>query len=727
MAGVEGYDWYYHSPEALSAQIRTPIEDFHGEDWVWRYKDIKGWSQNQHRNRINGVRQETPTAWEPKSKPIWFTEIGCAAIDKGTNEPNKFLDPKSSESFLPRHSNGLRDDFIQMQYLRAIHRHFADDEANPVSDVYGGAMVDMARAHVWAWDARPYPAFPLNTELWSDGANYARGHWINGRSSSRSLASVVAEICERAGIDNVDTSRLYGVVRGYQVDDTDTARSALQVLMVAYGFDAIERDGILEFRSRDGRADAQITGDNLVYEQEGMPTLELTRAPSAEVVGTARVGFVDADGDYEMRAAEAIFPDDALASVNQSELPLALTTGEGRRIAERWLAEARVARDTARFGLPPSGIPYGAGDVLEIDADGRRDLWRIDRVETTTFQEMEAVRVEPETYRPNESMDDATQTKAFVAPVPVEAVFLDLPLLTGEEQPHAPHVAMTSEPWPGQVALYSAPQDNGYVINKVLPISATVGSTQTNMAAVSPGRWDRGPALRVKLVRGSLRSVSEAEVLSGLNLAAIGDGQSDTWEVFQFANAELVGPNTYDITLRLRGQAGSDGVMPQDWPEGSRFVLLDGVPTQIQLASSARDVTQHYRWGPAQKPIDDSTYRHLETAFRGIGLRPYSVCHLRADSTENGDLTVSWIRRTRTGGDSWNQSDVPLGETTELYDVSVTVDGVVKRQTQVSSTSWLYTDAMQTADGTGEVVVSVAQVSESFGPGPARSLQLASS
>ena len=27
-------------------------------------------------------------------KPIRFTEIGCAAVDKGTNEPNKFFDPK---------------------------------------------------------------------------------------------------------------------------------------------------------------------------------------------------------------------------------------------------------------------------------------------------------------------------------------------------------------------------------------------------------------------------------------------------------------------------------------------------------------------------------------------------------------------------------------------------------------------------------------------------------
>ena len=722
VVGGEGYDWYYHSPEALDSQRRTPISDFWGEDWVWRYKDIKGWWENPHRDRIGGERAETPTAWEPRSKPIWFTEIGCAAIDKGTNEPNKFLDPKSSESFLPRQSNGLRDDFMQMQYLRAVHRHFADPEANPQSDVYAGRMVDVDRTHVWAWDARPYPAFPLNDELWSDGANYARGHWLNGRSTSRSLASVVAEICARAGVTSIDTTRLYGVVRGYQIDDTDTARSALQVLMVAYGFDAIERDGVLVFRTRDGKADVEISPERLAHEGGDAPTLELLRAPAAEVVGTARVGFVDADGDYEMRAAEAIFPDDALASVNESELPLALTTGEGRRIAERWLAEARVGRDTARFALPPSAIAWGAGDVVSL---GGTDLWRIDRVESTTSQAIEAVRVEPETYRPHEAQDDATLGRAFVAPVPVEAVFLDLPLISGDEEPHAPHVAMTAQPWPGQVALYSAPQDSGYVINRIVPLAATMGTTLTEMAAGSAGRWDNGPALRVRLARGTLRSASRAEVLAGLNLAAVGDGLSDAWEVFQFADAELVAPGTYDIRLRLRGQVGSDGVMPTSWPEGSRFVLLDGVPGQIQLASSARDVAQHYRFGPAERPLDDPTYRYYSAAFRGIGLRPYSVAHLRAWSQADGGVALGWIRRTRIDGDSWTAAEVPLGEASELYAVTVRVGGAIRRQVQVAQPEWLYTPAMQATDGAnGTVTVSVAQVSDRFGAGPARTVTI---
>ncbi|MDF1729563.1 MAG: glycoside hydrolase TIM-barrel-like domain-containing protein, partial [Sulfitobacter sp.] len=192
--GGEGFDWYYHSDEARAAQIRTPITDgAESEPWVYRYKDIRSWWSKLHHDRIDGERLATPTDWVPQSKPIWFTEYGCAAIDKGTNQPNKFLDAKSSEGRLPYFSTGARDGLIQMQYLRAMSEHWTNPANNPLSTEYEGRMLDMERAFVWTWDTRPYPFFPNNVEKWSDGENYARGHWINGRTSSRSLASVVRE------------------------------------------------------------------------------------------------------------------------------------------------------------------------------------------------------------------------------------------------------------------------------------------------------------------------------------------------------------------------------------------------------------------------------------------------------------------------------------------------------------------------------------------------------
>jgi hypothetical protein len=193
--GGEGYDWYYHSVDAQAAQIRTAITDGSGsEPWIFRYKDIRSFWSLVHHERVGGERSLTPTVWEPMSKPIWFTEFGCAAIDKGTNQPNKFLDAKSSESSLPKYSNGARDDLMQKQYLRAMASYWNDPDNNLISEEYEGPMIDMSRAFVWAWDARPFPVFPINVEVWSDGPNYARGHWINGRTGARSLASVVDAI-----------------------------------------------------------------------------------------------------------------------------------------------------------------------------------------------------------------------------------------------------------------------------------------------------------------------------------------------------------------------------------------------------------------------------------------------------------------------------------------------------------------------------------------------------
>lgn len=335
VAGGEGFDWYYHSPEARAAQIRTPITDGDGEPWVWRCKDLRGWWSNDHHNRVNGERIAAKTAWVPQSKPFWFTEFGCAAIDKGTNQPNKFLDPKSSESLLPFYSNGSRDDFMQMQYLRAIYRHFDVGANNPTATHpdYDGPMLVRDRMHVWCWDARPYPFFPANAGLWSDGDNYMRGHWLNGRATSRTLAGVVAEICSTAGVAAVDVSRLYGVVRGYVLDDIGSARSQLQPLLLAYGIDVAERDGRLVFTNRTGLAVRSLGREDLAQDPERAADIVHTRQPEAEVEGRVQIGFVDSEGDYEVAVAEAIHPTGETHGVTRSEFALGLTRGEGARLA----------------------------------------------------------------------------------------------------------------------------------------------------------------------------------------------------------------------------------------------------------------------------------------------------------------------------------------------------------------------------------------------------------
>ncbi|MDV7269978.1 glycoside hydrolase TIM-barrel-like domain-containing protein [Thioclava sp. A2] len=724
--GGEGFEWYYENQAHRAAQIRTPITDgAHGEPWIWRYKDLRGFWENHHFERVDGGRASEPTRWVPRSKPIWFTEFGCAAIDKATNQPNKFLDPKSSESSVPRFSDGRRDELIQMQYLRAMTDYWSRVENNPVSDVYDGLMIDMSKAHVWAWDARPYPQFPALSGLWADAENYARGHWISGRAVAQPLASVVAEICECAGAKHIDVSGLYGFVRGY-VDGGDvSARGVLQSLMLAYGFEAVEREGKLVFKMRDGRVTAYLGEDMLAYGTSEV-ALQTQRAPEAELSGRVRLHYTEADGEYGSRTVEAIFPDERAGEAAASALPLALTRAEAQRTVERWLTEARVARDGAQFALPPSLGYLGAGDVVALETPQGARRYRIDRAEQAEAISVEAVRVEPAVYQPSDEAEEEVRVAAYMPPVPVTPIFLDLPLMTGQEVPHAPHVAAVASPWPGSVAVYSALEDDGYALNTTLESAAIVGETLTPLRATRTGLWDRGAPLRIRLVRGSYSGASDARVFAGANLMAIGDGVSDSWELFQFAEAEPVQPGVWEVRRRLRGQLGTDALMPEVWPEGSVVVLMNAAVEQINLLPSARNLTRHYRIGSALRGYDDASYSHTVRAFSGVGLRPLSPAHLRVVANSSG-WDFSWLRRTRIDGDAWEAEDVPLGESAEQYRVRVRDDmGAVRREVTLGTPLWHYAAAAKAGDGiAGAFSVEVAQISDRYGEGLSRVVQVA--
>lgn len=721
--GGEGFDWYYDSPEGALSQRRLPITDgAYDEPWVFRYKDLRSWWSNLHHERIGGVRQGNPTAWIPGSKPFRFTEFGAPAVDKGTNQPNKFVDPKSSESALPVWSSGRRDDLIQMQYYLAVTSYWADPARNPVSAIYDGPMIDMSHAHAWAWDARPFPEFPGQIEVWSDGGNYVRGHWLNGRATNQPLSAVVTEICARSGVQAVDTRRLYGLVRGYTQSDITTGRAAMQPLVLAFAFDIAEREGKLRFGNRVGRATARITREELAVLPDIEGSIETVRAPDAETAGQVRASFFDAQSSYEVRTAEARFPDEEARGVSQTDLPLCLTRSEGIATVERWLAEARIARDGARFALPKSRLSIGAGDVVELA--GRR--YRIDRVEQAEAQLVDAVRVEPGVYLPSDSDSEGIVLRPYLGPVPVYPVFMDLPLLSGDEIPHAPHVAVAATPWPGPVALWSAGQDSGYELNRLIAASSVIGTTETPLTRARPGVWDRGAPLRVRLIGGELSSAGLTSVLNGANAMAIGDGSGGNWEVFQFATAEVVAPDTYELSLRLRGQAGTDGLTPEIWPAGSTVVLLDPTVLQIDMPLSARGLARYYRVGAAARGLDDPNVVLRVEAFAGAGLRPYPVSHIRARNGEAGSVVIDWKRRTRIDGDTWQTFEVPLGEETEAYVLRVIQSDEVRAEYSATLPQFTYSAAMRAAElAAGPYRIEVAQVSLQYGPGPFRGIDLA--
>src|SRR5690606_41532339 len=113
--------------------------------------------------------------------------------------------------------------------------------------------------------------------------------------------------------------------------------------------------------------------------------------------------------------------------------------------------------------------------------------------------------------------------------------------------------------------------------------------------------------------------------------------------------------------------------------------------------------------------------------FAGAGLRPLQPVPARATRIAEGDLAIGWIRRTRTGGDSWDSSDVPLGEEREAYEVDILSGDSVVRTLAATNSVITYTAAQQVADF-GAVqstcAVRVYQLSAVVGRGAPRGAHL---
>ena len=113
---------------------------------------------------------------------------------------------------------------------------------NPISGVYGGRMITTAETAAWTWDARPFPAFPARSDVWTDADNWRLGHWLNGRLGSVSLGSLVRDLCRRAGLPDsqIDVSALADVVHGYLITAIESPRASIAPLARHFGFDAVE-------------------------------------------------------------------------------------------------------------------------------------------------------------------------------------------------------------------------------------------------------------------------------------------------------------------------------------------------------------------------------------------------------------------------------------------------------------------------------------------------------
>lgn len=702
----ENFEWFYASDEDRLDQVRTPITDgAHDEAWIYRAKDLRSFWSNQHHNRPGGVRAASPTPWIPESKPYWLIELGCAAVDRAANQPNVFVDPKSSESAEPYFSSGARDDLIQRRVLDAYLSYWSGD-ANPISSLTGASMIGALM--LWAWDARPYPVFPARQDIWSDGAAWARGHWLNGRAGLSGLGEVVLGLCERAEESSVDVSDLRGAVSGYVVDSPAAARDALEPLMSAFDFTVAERDGALVFFHRD---DAPIALDvDALTASSVARTYAQRDATDAPI--EARVRFIDAARDYLIAGVSARRLDRAEGGVASIEAPLVLEPNVAEAMAQRVLAEQRAAAETLDIGVGPAQLALEPGDRLTF-ADGV-DVFEVVRIEDGDVRELALRRTRQIGATLLAGADPGAPHPLQAAPTPAFSI-LDLPLLPGSEEEERPLVALFASPWLGAHDLYAGAA-------QTLRATASTPAIMGELVwALWPGpidRWDEGNIVRVRLYNGALSSVTRDEVLNGVNAFAIESG--DEWEILQAAQCELVEPGVYELRTFLRGRQGSAHAMAAPHPVGARIVKLDQRLVRASIGVHEWGEALDFVAPPAAAALSSHRATRASRTLAHAALRPWAPAHLRAVRAASGDVAISWLRCARAGGDSWGPGEPPLGFPAEGYVLEILDSGLPVRTLSTALPSFNYSAAAQTADfGSlpGSLHIRVAQTGESGATG----------
>ncbi|MCF3642594.1 glycoside hydrolase/phage tail family protein, partial [Rhizobium sp. TRM95111] len=689
IAAGEGFDWYYASDADRRARTRSPIADgLAGKPWVYRYKDLEGWWTHRHYDRAGGAEASEHTGWEPRSKPIWFTELGCPAVDKGANQPNVFVDPKSSEDALPYFSAGSRADAMQRRFLDAHHLWWQGEGPE-------NGMVDPGRIFLWTWDARPYPAFPETTALWADGENWRRGHWLNGRLGAATVSDVLAAILRDHGFDDFDVSAVGGDLSGLVQAEIGSARQMLEPLLAAFQIDAVEEGGTLVFCSRLKAAQPAVAIE-VMAEVPDEAAFEETRGHADELAGQAVLDHFGDSGGLARVTTRSRRASAATDRVLRVSLPAILHAGAASSASEAMLLDHRAGQRRLTFRLSPADLAVVPGDVVTL-ANGPAGRFVVTGVTEGTLREIEARSVAGGDAAEAEPADTpkaarAAGSAAASAFMP-ELVLLDLPPYETASADTFARVGAYADPW-RPVLVSSSAANDGYAVRRRLDRPAGLGLLAEPLAAGPVGRIDRTNAAIVDLPFGGLASVDPVAMLGGANRLAVRAANGE-WEVLGFEMAEEVDAGRWRLTRLLRGLGGSEDAMRAGHDAGTDAVLLDGAVQAVGLA--ADEAGRAFNWiaeTPGAASASDPT------AFAGAvrARLPLSPVHLNAQRLASGDIALAWVRRGRIDADDWTPEDIPLDEPFERYRVEILAGGTAVRTFETEAPHASYTAAQELAD-----------------------------
>ena len=538
------------------------------------------------------------------------------------------------------------------------------------------------------------------------------------------LGAMVTDICTRVGLTagDLDVAAMTDLVDGYVISRRMTARAAIEPLINAFFFDAVESSGKIKFVKRGGSVAAAIAEDDLACQVDGgsnsADPIRITRAQEMDLPTEVTVSYLDSGAAYQTGTQSSRRLITSSKKVLDLQFAIAMTATKAKQIADVALYASWMARNRAplvtdrRFAYlePTDIITATQGDLtwtLRIEGKTERDgliEWQCTADDVASYTQT------------NPAIELPLPPLTVDLAGPTQLQLLDIPLLRDLDDGYGFYAAAAGylTGWSG-AQLYKS-SDGGaswQLTGSGFLRAAKMGTANTVLGNFSGGNvFDELNTVTV-VMNGSLSSITDLAVLNGGNAILIGN------EVLQFKNATLTAANTYQLTGLLRGRRGTEWAM-SGHAAGERVVLLT-TSTIYRLPDASAELNLIRDWRAVSFGSYLDQAENIRFADTGIGLECYSPVQIGGGRNASGDLTINWRRRTRIGGEWRDYVDSGLGEASENYEVDVMNGGAVVRVISgLTSPTASYTAANQTTDfGSPQASVSVRvyQLSAAVGRG----------
>lgn len=683
-----------------------------------------------------------------------------AGVFRGDDGTVRWMGPVQFSPWQPRTTNGVAKWFSGNRFATNVNSfNFItleyETEPRP-SDSYpllNGPQFYFSEidAHLW-WGYCPDDTYVVDGHV---------ENWFMTYTGMRDqagiyLSDIVLDICMQVGIprNRINVQELTTtLVRGYVVDNPVSARTAIEELSKAFMFDAVETDNVLTFKMRGHSPIVTIPEDNVavVQEQQNDWYIE-TRQQEVDLPMRIVVTYDEVKMDYENNTQfwkRVAGPRPTMQSTQSEDftIALAMEAGEAKQLAQKMLSSAWHERVQHEWKLPWQYIVYDPTDVITFQGnDGLTFNERLLKADIGADMsiKVQTLSQDPASYVSTleGSISDYQPPITGLLPDPAKALVINTPLLVDSDDLNG----TGSRYYLAAGALVStfsganlAISLNGGIDWQFIPGGfAENQTTYGTVATVVPppvggaGATDTLTEITIEIAQKgptwTVSNVSEEELLDGtVNAVLIGD------EIIQFRDVGLSADGKrLTISHLLRGRRGTEWAC-HTHKKFDTVVFLDETLLDAQVTTDF--INRSLKWKAVGIGLTVSASPTTTGTVKGYDLMPYAPQAFKRADHANGDVELSWSRRTRiAGGMKDGIGDVPMIEGVEKYNVYVldapfdpnasfdptNSSNYVRKFEGLTNPTVTYTSAMQLDDGydvTKPVYLVAFQLSTYVGPG----------